>query len=62
MIICARCGHSAGAHCEGRQTHTGWKAHTKPFRCVSRHCLEPLCSCVDLVTPAEEIAAEVQVA
>jgi hypothetical protein len=51
---CARCGHAAGVHCKGQERHSDWRnGDGKPNRgyilCTGRHCLEPRCSCVELV-------------
>lgn len=56
--LCLRCEHPVSAHCKGEQLHTDHKedARMVPQRwrrnntiCHTRHCLYPLCSCVDLV-------------
>jgi hypothetical protein len=50
-MICARCDHPLTKHCPGRVTHVNaYKGNRETVTvCVSRHCLNPLCSCVDFV-------------
>jgi hypothetical protein len=54
-IICQRCGHPAGDHCNGGKLHGSLKEVGKMLenplvtRCATRHCDHPLCSCVELV-------------
>jgi hypothetical protein len=58
--ICARCDHPKQAHCKGNQQHTNHKEDSRmvpsawrkgTFICEVRHCLNPLCSCVDFIEP-----------
>jgi hypothetical protein len=53
--ICKRCDHPLSAHCKGEQQHTNHKedARMVPLKwrhgsvtCHTRHCDNPLCSCV----------------
>jgi hypothetical protein len=46
--ICGRCGHKDSRHCKGGEQHSSMRGHGSTI-CVSRHCLEPLCSCVEFV-------------
>lgn len=50
---CERCGHAVAAHCKGNQKHAPWRTgRSEMLTCSTRHCEEPLCSCVDLVEAA----------
>jgi hypothetical protein len=42
---CADCGHSTKKHCKGHEQHSQWRGAGSVI-CTSRHCNEPLCSCV----------------
>lgn len=60
---CERCGHAAKDHCKGNVEHSNWKDEHRqnglPPRvsmCHTRHCLMPLCSCVDLIEPTKSRA------
>jgi hypothetical protein len=53
---CARCEHPLSEHCKGGQVHgdhkddqrmTPMRYRKGMFKCEVRHCLQPLCSCVD---------------
>lgn len=55
---CARCDHPLKKHCKGDQQHSNHKEDARMVAaddrkmtstCHTRHCLEPLCSCVDFV-------------
>lgn len=52
-MICARCDHPIERHCKGLVTHVdAYKGNREVVTvCVGRHCLNPLCSCVDFVEP-----------
>lgn len=57
-MICARCEHHDKDHCKGGQVHSSPKeAQAMAGRgssiCIVRHCLHPLCSCVELVEGLE---------
>jgi hypothetical protein len=47
------CTHAESGHCKGGQRHAYHKDEARMMRqpqvhvCASRHCLEPLCDCVD---------------
>lgn len=55
---CARCDHPESRHCKGGVKHVsqykGASVNEVIRTCVSRHCLNPLCSCVDFVEPKYE--------
>lgn len=48
-----KCGHESKKHCVGGVSHDGYKFAARmvrdphPHICPTRHCLEPLCDCVD---------------
>lgn len=54
---CERCDHPEADHCKGGKTHQEWKESQRQWVvtrftvCVSRHCDQPVCSCVDFVAP-----------
>jgi hypothetical protein len=57
IMTCARCTHALADHCKGSVSHSdmkdqrpGWPA--RQTVCATRHCLHPLCSCVDFVERA----------
>jgi hypothetical protein len=53
--LCAYCAMPLSMHCEGNQVHTDdHKTHHVTTRCVSRHCLAPLCDCVDFVNSVDQ--------
>jgi hypothetical protein len=60
--LCARCECKRSKHCKGEQTHGNYKEDSRmvPLKwrkdavvCHTRHCLEPMCSCVDFVERPE---------
>lgn len=57
-MICQRCEHDEKRHCKGKVEHVsqykGASVNEVKRTCVSRHCLNPLCSCVDFVPPKDE--------
>ncbi len=72
-MICARCDHPLSKHCPGNVQHSDYKEESRLIEvkyrkgthtCHVRHCLNPLCSCVDFIepgpreTPAEREAWE----
>jgi hypothetical protein len=44
---CARCAHPEADHCQGGKPHSGWLGKGGLQLCASRHCEQPLCSCID---------------
>lgn len=55
-MICQRCEHTEADHCKGGVEHFDHKEESRMMRlqdrrkktpCAVRHCLQPLCSCVD---------------
>lgn len=59
---CDRCDHSIEKHCKSGVKHVNHKQEMWPVAkdwhiCKVRHCLLPLCSCVDFVEPAPELPA-----
>lgn len=50
-MMCRVCQHDESKHCKGNIDHANQKdsrrmvANPKTQKCLSRHCLEPLCSC-----------------
>lgn len=48
-----KCDHAIKDHCKGNESHDGYKFQLRmtrdpnPHTCTTRHCLAPLCSCVD---------------
>jgi hypothetical protein len=55
---CARCDHTRAEHCTAGTQHTDHKedARMVPIewrhgttKCVTNHCNQPLCSCVDFI-------------
>lgn len=50
---CLRCDHELADHRKGGQKHTNFKDEMRMVRqprtniCPTRHCLQPMCSCVD---------------
>ena len=57
---CASCGHGLADHCKGGDLHSCHKEDSRmvPIKyrvgsvvCRTRHCLQPLCCCVDFVEP-----------
>lgn len=50
---CAHCDHALSAHCKGGVKHVYHKddmvKDPRVTVCETRHCLNPLCSCVDFV-------------
>lgn len=60
-VLCAHCGHDEHKHCAGNIQHATWKSERQQdgrakemSMCVSRHCGEPLCDCVDYIPSAKE--------
>lgn len=55
---CERCEHPEKKHCPGKIVHVGSYKGNREYvvTCVGRHCLNPLCSCVDFVEPAEAVS------
>lgn len=60
---CYVCGHPAKSHCKSGQRHGRYRfvmgARQDPrtlFTCTTRHCEEPLCSCVGLALRLQDIA------
>jgi hypothetical protein len=57
-VNCARCGHRLADHCEGDQRHAHYKDEMRMAKtprvyvCTTRHCLQPLCTCIDFVEAA----------
>jgi hypothetical protein len=56
--ICKRCEHPLSEHCKGGVRHADHKEEARmvPLKyrkgtvtCISRHCENPLCSCVDFI-------------
>jgi len=54
--LCTRCDHPLSQHCRGEQQHTDHKEDSRmipprwrkgTLTCHTRHCDNPLCSCVD---------------
>lgn len=63
---CERCGHSERQHCKGGELHSDHKEDARmiPIKwrkntvtCGTRHCEEPLCSCVEFVSAEISIAS-----
>lgn len=63
---CLRCTHKAERHCPGGVVHANHKEEARMMsvasrraasKCATRHCLEPLCSCVDLIAGEPESRA-----
>lgn len=54
---CARCDCDEKAHCKGNVVHVGHYKSDREYvvTCVSRHCLNPMCSCVDFIEPGQPI-------
>lgn len=57
---CARCDHEESQHCKSGVKHVDhkqemWPKPTRWHICTVKHCLLPLCSCVDFVAPAGEL-------
>ena len=57
---CARCGHSEKDHCKGNERHGWWTDVKKQtgiqpriHLCKTRHCNQPLCSCIDFQKEVE---------
>ena len=57
---CARCDHDLSKHCPGHVRHVDHKYEMWPQAppgsirvCEVRHCLLPLCSCVNFIEPKE---------
>ena len=52
---CLRCDHKKKDHCKGGVSHDSYKFTMRmaldpdPHTCTTKHCLAPLCSCVDYV-------------
>jgi hypothetical protein len=46
--VCGHCGHKTARHCKGGETHSDWRG-PGVTTCVGRHCMEPLCCCVECV-------------
>lgn len=60
---CARCTHPEAEHCKGGVAHADHKEEQRMMQvkwrkgtriCAVRRCLQPMCSCVDFITPKEE--------
>jgi hypothetical protein len=54
--LCKRCDHALSAHCKGNVLHSYYKEDLRPANdrkcnvtCHTRHCLNPICSCVDFI-------------
>jgi hypothetical protein len=62
---CERCGHPTERHCKGGVQHVsqykGASVNEVKRICVGRHCLNPLCSCVDFVEPNTSFAEALRV-
>ena len=60
--LCARCDHPRSRHCPGGVDHIGGYKGTQErhVTCHTRHCLNPLCSCVDLVERDEPTLASLE--
>lgn len=50
--LCQQCGHASKDHCAGSVSHSFWKDEKaqdgrakRQFKCPTRHCNQPLCSC-----------------
>lgn len=58
---CSRCDHPDSRHCKGEITHVSQYKGASVCEvvrvCVSRHCLNPLCSCVDFIAPPDDLPA-----
>jgi hypothetical protein len=62
---CVYCPHDDSKHCRGEVRHQNYKdemrqvINSRTHVCHTRHCLEPMCDCVDLVLPSpkQELAA-----
>jgi hypothetical protein len=61
--LCGYCQMPRSKHCKGNQTHTHYKEDVRMVEakwrkgthvCHTRHCLAPLCDCVDFVEPSQE--------
>ena len=56
MAYCGRCGHPEKAHCKGDRDHEHYPGYLRKelsvqiIHCTKRHCLEPLCSCIELTS------------
>ena len=54
---CAYCGHPEANHCKGGKEHKEWKEDQRQWKvtrittCVSRHCDNAMCCCVDFKAP-----------
>jgi hypothetical protein len=50
---CQRCDHDQTDHCKGSKLHSALKdegrVESRQTLCTTRHCLMPLCSCVEFV-------------
>jgi hypothetical protein len=52
---CIRCGHPKSDHCAGGKLHGDLKEagkmlpHARQTRCVSTHCENPMCSCIEYI-------------
>jgi hypothetical protein len=60
---CAWCDHPESDHCKGHQMHTDHKedqrmvpikSRTGTVICETRHCTQPLCSCVAYMGPNDK--------
>lgn len=50
-LVCPTCEHAETRHCSGGKQHSAWRTGNggpsgTSTTCVTRHCMEPLCSCV----------------
>jgi hypothetical protein len=58
---CGYCDHSVDKHCRGEIRHANYKDELRQAPvmrtrvCHTRHCLEPLCDCVDLQPAKREL-------
>lgn len=53
--LCAYCQMPLSMHCRGGVEHAdNYKGRGGTIRCRTRHCLAPLCDCVNFVEPAKE--------
>ena len=58
---CACCTHPEKSHCKSGVAHSTYKdqARMTPTptltTCVSRHCTEPICSCLDYAATAADV-------
>ena len=60
--LCARCDHPRARHCAGGIDHIHSYKGNQEYHvtCHTRHCLNPLCSCIDFVERSEAVAASLE--